>query len=180
MLLVAVMILFGPFLVELFAGRAYLGAVRLLPWLLLPVALRLFEYWSSLPLYLTYKTQWIGALATAGVLSCVGLNAVLVPRMGALGAALAWAAALGVNIALMTVVSRRYYVLPVDGKALGFAACLWLLAVGGSRMTVGLRPALGLGMAVALSAVLVAACAWYFRRDVRATKILFRQEAYAD
>jgi O-antigen/teichoic acid export membrane protein len=180
MLLVAVMILFGPFLVVLFAGRAYLGAVRLLPWLLLPVAFRLFEYWSSLPLYLTYKTQWIGALATAGVLSCAGLNAVLVPRLGALGAALAWAGALGVNIALMTLVSRRYYVLPVDGKTLGFAASLWLMAVAGSRITMGLTPALGLGLAVVMAAFLVAACGWYFRRDVRATKLLFTEEAYAD
>jgi O-antigen/teichoic acid export membrane protein len=180
MLLVAVMILFGPFLVVLFAGRAYLGAVRLLPWLVLPVVFRLFEYWSSLPLYLTYKTQWIGALATAGVLLCGGLNAVLVPRLGAPGAALAWAGALGVSIALMTLVSRRYYVLPVDWKTLSFAASLWMLAVGGSRMTVGLTPALSLGMAVVMAAVLVAACGWYFRRDVRATKILFTEEAYAD
>jgi O-antigen/teichoic acid export membrane protein len=180
MLLVAVMILFGPFLVVLFAGRAYLGAVRLLPWLLLPVAFRLFEYWSSLPLYLTYKTQWIGALATAGVLSCAGMNAVLVPRLGALGAALAWAGALGVNIALMTLVSRRYYVLPVDLRTMGFAASLWLMAMGGSRMILTLTPALGWGAAAAMSAVLVAACAWYFRRDVRATRILFTEEAYAD
>jgi O-antigen/teichoic acid export membrane protein len=180
MLLVAVMILFGPFLVVLFAGRAYLGAVRLLPWLLLPVAFRLFEYWSSLPLYLTYKTQWIGALATVGVLSCAGLNAVLAPRLGALGAALAWAGALGVNIALMTVVSRRYYVLPVDLRTMGFVASLWLMAMGGSRMILTLTPALGLGAAAAMSVLLVAACAWYFRRDVRATKILFTEEAYAD
>jgi len=180
MLLVAVMILFGPFLVVLFAGRAYVPAVRLLPWLLLPVAFRLFEYWSSLPLYLTYKTHWIGALATAGVLSCAGLNAALVPRLGALGAALAWAGALGINIALMTLVSRRYYVLPVDWKTLGFAASLWLLAVAGSRMTVGLTPGLGLGMAVVMAGVLAAACVWYFRLDVRATKILFTEEAYAD
>jgi O-antigen/teichoic acid export membrane protein len=180
MLLIAVMILFGPFLVVLFAGRAYLAAVRLLPWLLLPAAFRLFEYWSSLPLYLTYKTQWIGALATAGVLSCAGMNAVLVPRMGALGAALAWGGALAVNIALMTVVSRRYYVLPVDLRTMGFAAGLWLLAVAGSRMIDGLTPGLGLGMALAMTALLVAACAWYFRQDVRATKILFTEEAYAD
>ncbi len=180
MLLVAVMILFGPFLVVLFAGRAYLPAVRLLPWLLLPLSFRVFEYWSSLPLYLRYKTHWIGVLATAGVLSCAGLNAVLVPRLGALGAALAWAGALGVNIALMTVVSRRYYVLPVDLKTMGFATSLWLMAVVGSRMMVGLTPALGLGVAAVMAALLVAACAWFFRWDVRATKILFTEEAYAD
>jgi O-antigen/teichoic acid export membrane protein len=180
MLLVALLIVFGPYLVVLFAGRAYLPVVRLLPWLLLPLALRVFEYWSSLPLYLTYKTHWIGALATAGVLSCAGLNAVLVPRLGALGAALAWAGALGVNIVLMTLVSRRYYVLPVDWQTLGFAASLWVLAVAGSRMIHGLPPGLGLGTALVMAAVLVGACAWYFRRDVRATKILFTEEAYAD
>jgi len=180
MLLIAVTILFGPFLVVLFAGRAYLAAVRLLPWLMLPVAFRLFEYWSSLPLYLTYKTQWIGVLATAGVLACAGMNALLVPRIGALGAALAWAGALGVNILLMTMVSRRYYVLPVDLRTMGFAASLWLMAVGGSKMISTLTPAAGVSVAILMATVLVAACAWYFRRDVRATKILFTEEAYAD
>jgi hypothetical protein len=31
-----------------------------------------------------------------------------------------------------------------------------------------------------MAAVLATACVWYFRRDVRATKILFTEEAYAD
>jgi len=47
-------------------------------------------------------------------------------------------------------------------------------------MTVGLTPGLGLGMAVVMAGVLAAACVWYFRLDVRATKILFTEEAYAD
>ncbi len=180
MLLIATTILFGPFLVLLFAGRAYLSTVRLLPWLLLPVAFRLFEYWSSLPLYLKYKTHWIGAMATVGVLACAGLNALLVPRLGALGAALAWAGALGVNIALMTAVGRRYYILPLDLKTMGFATSLWLLGMGGSRMTLTLPPALGFGVASVLAATLVALCVWYFHRDVQATKVHFTEGAYAD
>ena len=70
-LLSAMTILFGPFLIRIFAGRAYVGVQSLLPWLLLPVVFRLLEYWSSLPIYLKYKTKWLGPLANRG---CGGLH----------------------------------------------------------------------------------------------------------
>ena len=45
----AMTILFGPFLICIFAGPSYAGVQALGP-LLLPVVFRLLEYWSSLPL----------------------------------------------------------------------------------------------------------------------------------
>jgi O-antigen/teichoic acid export membrane protein len=179
MVLIAVMILFGPNLLELFAGRTYIGAAHLLPWLLLPVALRLLEYWSSLPLYLKYKTQMISPLATVAAVLCAGLNFVLVPRFGALGASLAWTCALGVNIALTTAVSRRYYNLPFDQRAFLFASSLWLLAVLARRFITNLGPSLAIWSSAGVAGVLLVTSVWYFRQDIHAAKLQFTEQFVA-
>ncbi len=178
-LLAAMTILFGPFLIRIFAGRAYMGVQKLLPWLLLPVVFRLLEYWSSLPIYLKYKTKWLGPLATVGTALCIVLNYVLVPRLGALGAAIAWAAALAASISLMTVFGRRYYPLPFDLRTCGFAAGMWALAVAGSWLTSSLDLRAGLAASIGSAALLLGVCAFYFLWDVRASKGLFKGNAYA-
>jgi O-antigen/teichoic acid export membrane protein len=178
-LLAGMTILFGPFLVRIFAGRAYEGVEKLLPWLLLPVVFRLLEYWSSLPIYLKYKTQWLGPLATAGTALCIVLNYFLVPRLGALGAAIAWSAGLAASIGLMTALGRRYYPLPFDLRTCAFAAGMWALAAAGSRIASSLGLHAGLETSVGSAALLLAACACYFLWDMRASKTLFKGNAYA-
>ena len=178
-LLSAMAILFGPFLIRIFAGRAYVGVQSLLPWLLLPVVFRLLEYWSSLPIYLKYKTKWLGPLGTAGAATCIVLNYFLVPRLGALGAAISWPAALAASICLMTVFGRRYYPLPFDLRTCGFAAGIWALAVAGSQFTASLDARAGLEASIAAAALLLSACGFYFLWDIRASKPLFKRNAYA-
>lgn len=178
-LLAAITILFGPFLVRIFAGKAYVGVQNLLPWLLLPVVFRLLEYWSSLPIYLKYKTKWLGPLTTAGTALCIALNYFLVPRLGAMGAAVSWAAALATGISLMTLFGRRFYPLPFDLRTCGFAATLWATAACGSRLTAALGVREGLEASAITSTVLLAACACYFLWDVRVSKTLFKGNAYA-
>lgn len=178
-LLAAMTILFGPFLIRIFAGRAYAGVQTLLPWLLLPVVFRLLEYWSSLPIYLKYKTKWLGPLATAGTALCIVLNYSLVPRLGALGAAIAWAAALATTVSLMTIIGRRFYPLPFDLRTCGFAAAMWALAAAGSHLTSSLDFRDGLEASIASAAILLAACAFYFLWDVRASRTLFKENACA-
>jgi O-antigen/teichoic acid export membrane protein len=178
-LLAAMTILFGPFLIRVFAGPGYAGVQELLPWLLLPVVFRLLEYWSSLPIYLKYKTKWLGPLTTAATTLCIVLNYLLVPRLGALGAAIAWSAALAASICLMTAFGRRYYPLPFDLRTCGFAAGMWALAVAGSRLTALLDTHAGLEVSIGLVALLLSACSFYFLWDVRASKPLFKRSAYA-
>jgi O-antigen/teichoic acid export membrane protein len=178
-LLAAMTILFGPFLIRVFAGRSYSGVQKLLPWLLLPVVFRLLEYWSSLPIYLKYKTKWLGPLATVGTALCIALNYVLVPRLGALGAALAWSGALAASICLTTAFGRRYYPLPFDLRTCGFAAGMWALALAESRVTASLDMRAGLEVSIGAAALLLSACAFYFLWDVRTSKPLFTGNAYA-
>jgi O-antigen/teichoic acid export membrane protein len=178
-LLAAMMILFGPFLIRVFAGSAYASVQSLLPWLLLPVVFRLLEYWSSLPIYLMYKTKWLGPLATGSTALCIVLNYFLVPWLGALGAAIAWAAALAASVCLMTAFGRRYYPLPFDIRTCGFAAAMWVLAVAGSRLCSSLDIRAGLKASTVGAAVLLTACCSYFLWDVRASKGLFKGNAYA-
>jgi O-antigen/teichoic acid export membrane protein len=180
MLLAANTILFGPFLIRVFAGPAYAGAQHLLPWLILPIVFRLMEYWSSLPIYLKYKTQWLGPLGTVGTVICVTLNWMLVPRLGALGAALAWAAALAATVGSMTLLARRYYPLPFDIPACGFALAIWVLAVAASRLAASLSPVPGLETSIAAAALLGVACVFYFLWDAHTLKRLFLGSAYAD
>jgi len=180
MFLIAAAILFGPYLVVLFAGRAYLSATRLLPWVLLPIALRLLEYWGSLPFYLKYETRWLGPLATVGVLVCFALNALLVPRFGVFGAAWAWVGALAANIFVLTLAARRYFPLPIDWKTAGFAASLWAAALVESRVTAGLSPLSYFCVSSVTVALLLLACVGYFHRDVRVSRSLFTEGAYAD
>lgn len=178
-LLAAITILFGPFLVRIFAGKAYAGVQNLLPLLLLPVVFRLLEYWSSLPIYLKYKTKWLGPLTTLGTALCIVLNYFLVPRLGAMGAAISWAAALAAGISLMTFFGRHFYPLPFDLRTCGFAAALWAMAVCGSRLTAALGAREGLEASAVTSTVLLATCAGYFLWDVRSSKSLFKGNAYA-
>jgi O-antigen/teichoic acid export membrane protein len=178
-LLAAMTILFGPFLIRVFAGRGYGGIQKLLPWLLLPMMFRLLEYWSSLPIYLKYKTKWLGPLATAATMLCIVLNYLLVPRLGALGAAIAWSAALAASICLMTAFGRRYYPLPFDLRTCGFAVGMWALAVAGSRFTASLDSRASLEASIAAAALLLSACGFYFLWDFRASKPLFKKSAYA-
>jgi O-antigen/teichoic acid export membrane protein len=180
MLLAANTILFAPFLIRVFAGPMYAGAENLLPWLLLPVVFRLLEYWSSLPIYLKYRTKWLGPLGTVGTVLCVVLNWMLVPRIGALGAAIAWATALAATIGLMTMFGRRYYPLPFDLRTCGFAAILWASAVAASRLAAALGPAEGLETSIGIAALLSLACVSYFLWDARTSKRLFMGSAYAD
>lgn len=180
MLLVAVMITSGRFLVTLLAGRSYAGAYRLLPWLLLPVALRVLEYWSCVPIYLKYKTQWIGPLATVGTALCVVLNWFLVPRLGALGASIAWSAAVAAIIVLTAVIGRKYYPLPLDLRTFGFAASLWAVAVLASRLTATLDSLSAILTSVGLSLLFLLAGVLYFYFDLRESKPLFTGGVYAD
>ena len=141
---------------------------------------RLLEYWSSLPIYLKYRTKWLGPLGTVGTVLCVVLNWMLVPRIGALGAAIAWATALAATIGLMTMFGRRYYPLPFDLRTCGFAAILWASAVAARRLAAALGPAEGLETSIGIAALLCLACVSYFLWDARTSKRLFMGSAYAD
>jgi O-antigen/teichoic acid export membrane protein len=177
--LAAMTILFGPWLIRIFAGPTYSGVQPLLPWLLLPVVFRLLEYWSSLPIHLAYKTHWLGPLATISAGFCLLLNYLLVPRWGALGSAVAWSGALATGVLLMTALGRCYYPLPFDLGACGFAAAMWSLAAAIGRLAASYTAQQSFEMSVIASALLLLACALYFRWDVRASRSLFKAEAYA-
>jgi O-antigen/teichoic acid export membrane protein len=178
-LLAAITVLFGPWLIRVFAGPMYCGVQPLLPWLLLPVVFRLLEYWSSLPIYLAYKTKWLGPLATISTGLCVVLNSLLVPRWGALGSAVAWSGGIATGVLLMTALGRRYYPLPFDLRACGFAGGMWLLAASIGRWASWQTAQQSLEASLLASALLLLACVLYFRWDIQASRSLFKAEAYA-
>jgi O-antigen/teichoic acid export membrane protein len=115
----------APLALALFGNTIYYRAAVLIPWLLLPPAFRILEYWSSLGLYLTHRTGWLAGAATGGALLNVAAISVLVPRLGALGAALSWVLALSATIVANVFLGWRRYRLPANWAALGLGLGLW-------------------------------------------------------
>jgi O-antigen/teichoic acid export membrane protein len=180
MLVVAMMILFSSVLVRLVAGPSYASAVQILPVFLLPVVIRPLEYWSCMPLYLKYKTKWLSAIYTLGLAWCLGMGVLLVPRLGALGAGLAWFSTLTLGVILMTAIGRKHYSMPIDTRTLGFGASLWLLAVITRWGFQSFPSTTTLPASSAIAILLILASAVYFRRDFKMSRAVFAEEAYAD
>jgi O-antigen/teichoic acid export membrane protein len=116
----------SPVVLPLFGNPIYRRAATLIPWLLLPAAFRVLEYWSSLGLYVGNRTGWIAGISTAGAVLNAAAILLLVPRFGAFGAALAWVIALIAMICGNVGFSRRTYSLPYNWGALALGLGLWL------------------------------------------------------
>jgi O-antigen/teichoic acid export membrane protein len=152
MMLAAAISVFSPTVLPLL-GPLYGRSATLVPWLLLPPAFRILEYWSSAGLFLSSRTGSIAVVATAGTLLNGGGLVMLVPRLGAFGAALAWVISLSAMIAAYAWISRRVYRLTPDWRPLVLGAALW--AVG--SVAAGIVPP-GIsagGIALAFAALLV-------------------------
>lgn len=178
--LASIVTLFSPFLTLAFATPQYLLAQRVIPFLVLPLALRILEYWTSAPIYLSYQTRWMAPIGTFEAGLCLLLNWLLVPRFGMYGAAFAWIAGLSAGIAVTGIVGQRYYHLPVGRKFLGVAAGMWCFALLVRALlppSVTVAAFLELTLLSGAIAAALAACLYF---DFRATKARLAELAYAD
>ena len=149
---------FAPEAVALLAPPEYRAAAR--PALLLAFAAVAYGayYVACLGIQLSLKTSLLGWTAGAAALASLAANAVLAPRMGGLGAALA--TLLGnVTLAIATyVVAQNVHPLPYQG---GRLLVLFLLAVGlGVVAQFGLLPGVWGGVAKGGALAAFVAAAW--------------------
>jgi O-antigen/teichoic acid export membrane protein len=105
---------FAAELVEIFAGRPYAGAARLVG--MLTGGVIIYQAWNMLNLGVSIARRTYFNTVTVGLggLITVAANLVLVPRLGTSGAALATLAGYATGAAAIYVVSQRYYRIAYD------------------------------------------------------------------
>lgn len=148
---------FGPFILTLF-GKEFTGGATALAVLASTMLVVMAAGNVQTILLMGGKSTWSLANKSAALITNVLLNLVLVPRIGILGAALAWAAAMLVDTLAAAVQVRRFMGLRLGLRGLAVPA-LWAVAWFGVmgvaiRLTMGATPA-------AFLLYLVLACAGY-------------------
>jgi O-antigen/teichoic acid export membrane protein len=125
------MALFAGELIALLATPAYAAAAPLVGWL--AVAALLAQMYIFAPgIAIAKKTHWQLAITLACAVIGAGLNALLIPRSGVVGAMLATLAAAIVFFGAWLAASQRLYRLPLRGMPLLGAAVLFVVAVLGA------------------------------------------------
>ena len=125
--------LLAPLGIQLLATREYAAASRPALWLAFAAVAQGAYYVAALGINLSLKNRLLGLSAGGAALLAAAANVVLVPRMGAEGAAMATFAGYVTSAALTYVIAQRVYPLPYRGARLAtlFAAgvALGVLAV---------------------------------------------------
>jgi O-antigen/teichoic acid export membrane protein len=134
---------------------AYLPAARVVPLLLVTTIIQQWTGYCNLGLYLKNATHLYGWSAVIGVVAALGLNALLIPRYGVLGAAWATVIAYAIRFVPVYLFSQARYHIPYDWAKVA-ELCAILGAAWGAR---GLADAAHLPVAgsLAVSAAILAA-----------------------
>jgi O-antigen/teichoic acid export membrane protein len=123
----AILSLFSPLLLHVFATPAYHASLSVIPLLLLVQAITVMQYPATLGIYLRSATKWQVVVLSIGLGVDLLLNRLLVPAYGMVGASVALLAAWAFATALMAFVSQKYYPLRFEWKPVGISAAIWLM-----------------------------------------------------
>jgi O-antigen/teichoic acid export membrane protein len=153
----------GPYLVRLLTPASYDRAAIVLPVLVAGQSL-VALYWLMSPLIGFTRRTWIySAASIPAMLLNLGLNAVLVPRYGEMGAAWTMTLTSGVQLAIGSILTHQYFRVPYEYGQLGKITVVCAAAWAVSRVW---RPE-GTLISAVVSAALIAAVpaalvAWQF------------------
>ncbi|MBI4863766.1 MAG: polysaccharide biosynthesis C-terminal domain-containing protein [Candidatus Riflebacteria bacterium] len=101
-----------PYVLSHVVGDAFAGAARFTPWLAIGFMFSGMYYLVANYIFFAKRTELIPLITVSCALVNLGLNAVLVPRNGAVGAAQASAAALALSFVGTWYLSTRAYKMP--------------------------------------------------------------------
>jgi O-antigen/teichoic acid export membrane protein len=120
--------LLAPLAIRVLAPAAYADAARPAVWLCFAAVAQGAYTVAALGINLSLRNGWLGVSAGGAALAAAALNAWLVPRLGAEGAAAATLAAHATSAALTYVIAQRFQAMPYRGgrMALVFLAGLAL------------------------------------------------------
>jgi O-antigen/teichoic acid export membrane protein len=146
-------VLFGPELVTLVADAEYARSATVIPVIALGYACQALYFVTVTPIFFTRRTQWLPLLTACSAALNVGLNLLLIPRHGMMGAAWATLAAFAFLFAATAIVARRRYRVEYEVGTLGVLGGIVVAGV----LLVWAVASLPLLVAVPLKLVLVGA-----------------------
>ena len=120
--------LFAPEILALLTRSDYSAAMPLLGWLA-PAFLLSQMYIFAPGAWIRRRMWWVAAINIGTAAAAVGLNVLLVPRLGLPGAALATVLAAGLNFGFNMVVSQKFYPVPHHWRALGAVVIIGMAAM---------------------------------------------------
>ena len=128
-------VLFGREVVRLVAPPAYYPATKIVPLVLYAFLINGYYFLFVNPLFYYEKTSWIPWLSGTSAVASVALNLVLIPKLGAVGAALSLVVSMILAFALTLAVSRRFW--RVELPYGGYAASTVMIGLAALWMTYG-------------------------------------------
>jgi O-antigen/teichoic acid export membrane protein len=150
--------LLAPLGIALLATSDYVAAAEPAMWLCFAAVAQGAYYVAALGINLALRNHWLGAAAGGAAVVAAGANLLLVPRLGAEGAAAATFAAHAASAVLTYVIAQRLHPLPYRGARL---VALFAAAVALGVAAAHLAPAGAAGVAVRCAAVAAfAVLAW--------------------
>lgn len=154
--------LFGGDLLRLMAGRAFWPAAQVIPVIVATYLVQGLYFMTVNGIFLKNRTPLLPAITGLAAVVNVGLNLLLIPRLGMMGAAWGTLAAFLVLTALTVGVAQRLYPVPFERRRVAKVALVYLLVWGACQTLVPAAPAalttpLRL-LAVACAPLLLLAC----------------------
>ena len=150
--------LIAPLAIRLLATGDYAAAAQPALWLCFAAVAQGAYYVAALGINLSLRNPWLGVSAGGAAIVAGLANALLVPRLGAEGAAAATFAAHTASAVLTYAIAQRFHPLPYRGARL---ATLFVAGVGLGAVTVHASPHGAAGVAVRIAAVVAfALLAW--------------------
>ncbi|MEM9552909.1 MAG: oligosaccharide flippase family protein [Acidobacteriota bacterium] len=115
-----------------FAGPSYAEAHRVVPWVALAYAFAGIQFCLSPSVHIRGKTKYLALFSVGGTIVNLGLNLLLVPSYGMMGATWATTASYAVLMLATAILSLRIHPLPLEtGRLLKITAVsLAVLALG--------------------------------------------------
>lgn len=146
-------VLFGSEVVTLLADAEYARSATVIPIIALGYAFQALYFVTVTPIFFTRGTQWLPLLTACSAALNVGLNLLLIPRYGMIGAAWATLAAFAFLFAATVLVARQRYRVEYEAATLAVLGGI----VVASALSVWAVASLPFLVAVPLKLVLVGA-----------------------
>lgn len=102
-------VLFSPELLKILAPPRYFPAAEVVPLILFGFLISGYYFLFVNPLFYFEKTGWVPWLTGTAAAASIGLNFILVPRLGALGAAMTFATSALLTFVLTFYISRQFW-----------------------------------------------------------------------
>jgi O-antigen/teichoic acid export membrane protein len=102
-------VLFGREVLQLLAPPGYYPAATIVPLILFGFLINGYYFLAVNPLFYFEQTAWVPWLTGTAAVVSVGLNFLLVPRLGALGAAWSFVTSTTLTFVLTFLVSRKFW-----------------------------------------------------------------------